>query len=147
MKLSNRGFTFAEILLAAAILAFALCALLATYISCIVLYTTSKNVNIATNASLGLAEEIRTDSFSRIYGDYNNLTFIVNDIPSSRGVVYVNQSNPDLLTVTISVCWRQGNKIFGEDTNLNGVLNSGEDTNANGIIDGPVQIITRIVNR
>ncbi|MCX5710940.1 MAG: hypothetical protein NT060_03105 [Candidatus Omnitrophica bacterium] len=147
MKLSNKGFTFAEILLAAAILAFALCALLATYISCIVLYTTSKNVNIATNAALGLAEEIRTDSFSRIYSDYNNLTFIVNDIPSSRGVVYVNQSNPEFLTVTISVCWRQGNKIFGEDTNLNGVLNAGEDTNSNGIIDSPVQIITRIVNR
>lgn len=136
-----------EVLISAGILAFALCAILATYITCIVLYTTSKNLNTATNAALGLMEEIRSDTYTSIYSDYNNLTFTVNDIPSSMGVVYVNKTNPELLVVTITVCWKQGNKIIGEDTNLNGALDAGEDTNSNGILDSPVQIITRIVNR
>jgi prepilin-type N-terminal cleavage/methylation domain-containing protein len=146
-KRSNNGFTLIEIMLAVGILAFALSAILAAFISCSVLVTTSKNVNIATNAALGLMEEIRTSSFARIYGDYNGLNFILNDIPSSRGVVYVDDTNPELLEVTISVCWRQGNRIIGEDANLNGVLDSGEDANGNGIIDSTVQVVTQIANR
>jgi len=146
-KRSNHGFALIEIMLAVGILAFTLCALLAAYISCSGLIATSKNVNIATNAALGLMEEIRTSSFARIYDDYNGLNFILNDIPSSRGVVYVGDTNPELLKVTISVCWRQGNKVIGEDANLNSVLDSGEDANGNGIIDSPVQLVTLIANR
>jgi hypothetical protein len=129
------------------ILVFAICGMLSPYISCAVLVATSKNVNIATNAALGLAEEIRSSSFMNIIDDYNGLIFIVNDIPQSRGVVYVNDDNPELLNVTISVCWRQGNRIIGEDLNLNGSLDTGEDINGNGIIDSPVQLNTLIANR
>jgi prepilin-type N-terminal cleavage/methylation domain-containing protein len=146
-KRSDRGFTLIEIMLVAGILAFVLCAILAAYISCSVLVATSKNLNIATNAALGLMEEIRTSSFTRIYDEYNGLNFILNDIPSSRGVVYVDDTNPELLEVTISVCWRQGNRIIGEDVNLNGVLDAGEDANGNGIIDSSVQMVTQIANR
>ena len=143
----NRGFTLVEILLAVAILGFALCGILAMYSTCFVLMATSKNVNIATNAAQGLIEEIRSSPFTRIIGDYNGLNFIVNAIPSSRGVVYVDDTDPDLLELTISVCWKQGNRIIGEDTNLNGVLDAGEDANGNGIIDSPVELVTRIANR
>lgn len=143
----KRGFTFAEVLLALAILTFALCSILLTYISCLLLITTSKNINIATNACLGLMEEIRSSPFTRIASDYNGLNFFLNDIPESRGVVYVDSSNPDFLRVTVSVCWRQGNRVIGEDTNLNGVLDAGEDKNGNGIIDSPVELVTEIANR
>lgn len=137
-----------EILLATGILVFTFCALLAAYISCFALMTTSKNMNIATNAALGLAEEIRSSTpFSDIVDNYNGLIFAVNQIPLSRGVVYVDDTNPELLEVTISVCWRQGNRAFGEDTNLNGMLDGGEDANANGIIDSTVQIVTLVANR
>ena len=68
-------------------------------------------------------------------------------MPSNRGVVYVDDTDPELLRVTISVCWNQKNRIFGEDKNLNGVLDAGEDKNNNGIIDSPVQIITLVANR
>lgn len=144
----NRGFGLAEILLAVAILVFALCGILAMHTTCLVLMATSKNVNIATNAAQGLIEEIRSAPFAQIIDDYNGLNFIVNNIPSSRGVVYVDDTNPDLLEVTISVCWKQGNRIIGEDTNLNGVLNAGEDKSPyNQIIDSPVELVTRISNR
>jgi len=143
----NIGFSLAEILLAVAILAFALCGILAMHTTCLVLMATSKNVNIATNAAQGLIEEIRTTPFTQIISDYDGLKFIVNAIPSSMGVVYVDDTNPELLVVTVSVCWKQGNKIIGEDTNLNGVLNTGEDANHNGIIDSPVELVTRVANR
>jgi len=144
----NRGFSLPEILLAVAILAFALCGLLAMYSTCFVLMATSKNINIATNAAQGLIEEMRSSSFMRIIDDYNGLNFIVNDIPSSMGVVYVDDTDPELLQVTISVCWKQGNRIIGEDTNLNGVLDAGEDKSPyNRIIDSPVELVTRVANR
>lgn len=136
-----------EVLLAIAILAFALCAILFTYISCLALIATSKNVNIATDAALGLMEGIRGDPFSRIFTDYNKLNFTVGGMPANMGVVYVDKTNPSLLKVTISVCWRQGNRIIGEDTNLNGILNTGEDANNNGIIDSPVELVTLIASR
>ena len=148
MKISSKkGFTLAEILLAIAILAFALCAILITYISCFALVATSKNVSIATSASQGLIEEIRATPFGQITDDYNGLNFIVNNIPPNRGVVYVDDTDPELLKVTVSVCWLQGNKIIGEDANLNGALDPGEDRNGNGIIDSTVELATLVVNR
>ncbi|MDD5594722.1 MAG: prepilin-type N-terminal cleavage/methylation domain-containing protein [Candidatus Omnitrophica bacterium] len=147
-KRLERGFTLIEITIAAGILAFALCAIFAAYISFIVLSATSRNINIATNGALGVMEEIRSTPFSQIMGTYNGFNFILNDIPQSRGVVYVDNTDPDLLQVTISVCWRQqDNRVIGEDLNLNGVLDPGEDTNGNGIIDSPVELVTRIANR
>lgn len=146
-KSSNTGFTLIEVLLAAGILAFSLCVILATYVSCAVLVATSKNINIATSAAFGLVEEIRSDSFTRIIDDYNGLNFAVNDIPSSRGVVYIDDTNPELLEVTVSISWRQGNRIIGGDTDLDGIVDAGEHVDANGIFDSPVKLVTRIANR
>jgi hypothetical protein len=111
------------------------------------LISTSRNLSIATNAAQGLMEEIRNDPFPQIYEDYSNLNFVVNDIPSSMGVVYVDDTDPELLNVTISVCWRQKNRVIGEDENLNGILESSERTDEDDIIDSPAQIVTSIVNR
>lgn len=136
-----------EMLLAAVIAAFALCGILLTYIACLNTVKISRNVSIATSAAQGLIEDIRSTPFPQIIANYNQLTFTVNNIPSSRGIVYVNDANPELLLVTVSVCWQQGNRIIGEDTNLNGVLNAGEDVNGNGIIDSTVELVTQVVNR
>jgi len=142
-----RGFTLVEVLISAAILAFTICAILATYISCFVLIATSKNINIATNAAFGLIEEMRATPFTQIIDDYNGLKFTLNDIPESMGIVYVDDANPELLEVTVSVCWQQGLRVIGEDANLNGILDYGEDVNNNNIIDSTVQLVTRIANR
>ena len=142
---SEQGLTLLEVMIAAGILAFSLCGILVAFIASFVLSETSKNVNIATNAAILVAEQVRNTPFSKV-PNYNNLNFIVNDIPQSRGVVYVNTSNNELYVITISVCWSQRNRVIGEDTNLNGVLNAGEDVNGNGIIDSPVQIVVKMTN-
>ena len=59
----------------------------------------------------------------------------------------MDDTDPEFLLVTISVCWRQGSRIIGEDLNLNGALDAGEDTNGNGIIDSTVELVTQVANR
>ncbi len=147
LQRNQKGFTLVEVLLSTGILTFALCSVLMVYISCSALMATSKNINIATNAALGLMEEIRGSAFPRIVDDYHGLLFVLNDIPTSRGIVYVDDTNSELLVVTISVCWLQGSRVIGEDTNLDGALTPEEDVNNNNIIDSPVQLVTRIANR
>lgn len=114
MKLKGRsGFSLVEVILATAILAFTLVGILGTYVTCLVLITTSRNVNAATNAAQGIIEEIRGTSFPQLVADYNGMTFTVNDIPSSVGVVYVDDTvNAELLDVTVNVSWQQGNKTI-----------------------------------
>ena len=146
-RLSERGFTLVEVMLAVAIAAVALCGILATYAACFTLIRTSKTASIATSAAQGLLDEIRNTSFPLIKSTYNGTNFTVNNMPLNRGIVYVDDSNPELLKVTISVCWKQGNIVVGEDKNLNGSLDTGEDANSNGIIDSPVELTTLIVNR
>jgi prepilin-type N-terminal cleavage/methylation domain-containing protein len=165
-KLSQKGFSLPEVLLAAAILAFTLCGILATYVACFKLITISKNASIATATAQGLLEEIRATPFPQIttmqlsvggttYSPSisscnSNLSvwnFPYNMPLNSRVALYVDDTLPDRLQVTISVCWRQGTNVIGEDTNLNGVLNAGEDKNGNCIIDSTVELVTYIVNR
>lgn len=144
---SQGGFALPEMLLAAVIASFALCGILLTYIACMDTVKTSKNVSIATSAAQGLIEEMRSTPFPQITANYNRLTFTVNGIPSSRGIVYVDNSNPELLLITVSVCWKQGNRVIGEDTNLNGTLEATEDVNGNNMIDSTVELVTQVVNR
>lgn len=150
MRLSDRGFTLIEVMIAAAILAIVICGILATYISCFELISTSRNFTFAVNAAQRKIEEIRDYNFSQIYPDYNNQSFTVGEMSAgdSLGIVYVDDASPDLLEVTISVCWRQRqNRIIGEDLNLDGVLGPGEDANGNNMIDSPVQLVTLITER
>ena len=150
LRNNHKGFTLIEVMLAAAFLVIVLSGLLATYISCFELISLSRNLTFATNAAQMKIEEIRDYSFSHIYSDYDNTTFNVSEITpgNSRGVIYVNNKNPELLLVTISVCWDQrSGRIIGEDLNLDGNLDAGEDANGNSIIDSPAQIVTLIAAR
>ena len=144
---SARGFTLIEVLFSIGILAFTVCGLLVSYTSAMVLTATPKNINSATNAAMGLMEKLRTDTYSQIVGDYDGLVFYVNAIPTSVGVVVINATNPELLNVTISVCWQQGNRVIGEDKNLDGNLDPEEDLNNDSIIDSPVELVTLMADR
>lgn len=146
---AKKGFVLAEVLLAVVIAAFAVCGILQLYIVGMDLVRTSKNASIATSAIQGLIEEIRNTPFPDIPDNYNHLIFSVNGLAPvpNIGIVYVDDTDPEFLLVTISVCWKQGNKTIGEDTNLNGTLDAGEDINGNGIIDSTVELVTQVANR
>ena len=92
---------------------------------------------------------LRPDRFSRnlllSFSEIASLSKIGCEVEFVEG--QVDDSNPELLKVTISVCWRKNNRVFGEDANFDGLLTPAEDTNNNGIIDSPVQLVTLIANR
>jgi len=142
-----KSFSLAEVLLGTIILILVISTTLITYINCFILIDTIKNINIASTAAQGIIEEMRSSIFDNLMDNYNGLNFVLNDIPESMGTVYINNANPEFLEVTVSVCWRQRNRVIGEDTNLNGSLDVGEDLNNNGIIDSAAQLTTRMVNR
>jgi len=144
---SSKGLSLSELLIATGILAFAICGVILVYAICSVLIATSRNINIATNAAISVMEEVKSATFSDIYSTYNGMTFTLNEIPESSGIVHVDDSVDELLQVTVSICWRQGNRIIGEDTNLDGTLSEDEDINNNDITDSTVQVVMRIANK
>ena len=151
---TKAGFALIEVLLATAIAAFAVCGILLMYVEGMDLIRTSKNTSIATSAAEGLIERIRSTEFGSIAftpaqdpDGFKDMLFTVNGIPSSRGRVYVDDTDPEFLLVTVSVCWRQGNRVIGEDTNLNGQLDAGEDINGNHIIDSTVELVTQVTHQ
>jgi hypothetical protein len=51
-------------------------------------------------------EEIRNHNFYKIYQDYyNGSTFGVTGIAEAKGRVDVDNTNPDLLEITVTICW------------------------------------------
>ena len=138
-----------ELMIAAAILVVALGGLIAAYIGCFNLNETARNLTIAMNGAQREMERIRNLPLSQISAEDGN-SFEIAGIADtdSEGIVEVDSSDPDLLVVTITICWRQkGDRVVGEDANLNGVLDAGEDTNGNGRLDSPAQVVTLISRR
>jgi len=148
------GFALIEVLLATAIAAFAVCGILLMYVEGMDLIRTSKNTSIATSAAEGIIERIRSAEFTNVtltpaqsVDGFKDMLFTVNAIPNSMGRVYIDDADPEFLLVTIEICWRQGNRIIGEDANLNGQLDAGEDANGNGIIDSTVELVTQVTHQ
>ena len=91
-------------------------------------------------------EQIKDTDFALIPATYNNVTFTTAGL-DGMGVSYIDSTNPNLYVVRVAFCWQEKNgRIFGDDLDLDGVLDGGEDKNGNGFIDSPVQIIVSIYN-
>ncbi len=137
-----------ELMLAAAVLIVAISGLIAAFIGCFVLNETARNLTFATMGAQEKLEEIRNYNFYKIYSDYDDTTFEVTGIEETKGRVDVDNTNPDLLEITVTICWKQvGGRIIGEDLDLDGDLDTGEDSNGNGQLDSPVQIVTLMAKR
>ncbi|MBU4312687.1 MAG: prepilin-type N-terminal cleavage/methylation domain-containing protein [Candidatus Omnitrophica bacterium] len=146
----NSGFTLLEMMIGAMILIVALVGIIAAYTGCFTLNETARNLTIAINGCQEKLEEIRNESFGQIFANYNSTTFEVAGLSNSdsEGVVEVNNTNPDLLRISVTICWQQkGDRIFGEDSDLDGALDAGEDVNGNDQLDSPAKLVTLIARR
>lgn len=132
----------AEVMVAAVVMILAFVGILVTYTKCLELNEMSRNKSMATRAAKTRMEQISNSDFTQLMANFNNVSFFEPAI-NGAGVSYVNNTNPDLVQITVSFCWRQKNGLLiGEDTDLDGSLDAGEDTNGNGIIDSTVQLVT-----
>ena len=114
-RVTNKGaFSLPELLLATAILAFALCAILLSYVNCFFLNESSRNLNIAISHAAYVMEEIKNTSFSSITTNINsgNWDWSGTDI-TSRGLTALNNETIDaqvngttMLDVLVTVYWK-----------------------------------------
>jgi len=143
------AFTLMELMVAALILAIVLVGLLASYATCFNLNEIAQNTAFAVNACAKKTEEIKNfANFDQIKTTYHDVSFPPDNLTGS-GVSYVDDTNPDLLVITVTVCWRQKNgRIIGEDADLDGGFDPGEDTiTVNGMLDSVAQVVTYLARR
>ncbi|MFH1782840.1 MAG: hypothetical protein ABH848_04415 [Candidatus Omnitrophota bacterium] len=146
---NKSGFTLLELVTGIMMLVVALIGVLSAFSGCFTLNETARNITISINGTQEKIEQIRELDFSQVPA-MDGTTFEILQIrdDDSEGVVEVDDSDPEILRVTATVCWRQkAGMIFGEDSNLNGVLDGGEDINGNNQLDSPAQITTIISER
>lgn len=150
LRKCKSGFTLLELMIAVGVLVVALVGLLGVFAHLMLLNENSSKLTLAVAACQGKLEEIRNSGFSTVYLNYNGTNFNPAGFSSgeAKGAIFINNSNPNLLQVFVSVSWRtRTNRVIGEDKNLNGALDSGEDSNPNGRLDSPGQIATLMTQR
>jgi len=137
-----------ELMIAALVLALVLVGLLASYISCMQLTELMRNTSVAMNAIQAKAEEIKGHTYANIKAEYDRVSFTPSGL-NGIGVSYVDDTNPELIKITVSLSWRQSRGlIIGEDRNLNGQWDTGEDTLiVNNSLDSPAAIVTYIAEK
>ena len=108
-KLGNSSaMTLPELMIAAVILILTMSGILISYIRCIELDEISKNMTIANVSAKSKMEEIKNTDFVQIKNTYNNVNFAITGL-NGQGVSTVNDANPELLLITVSVSWQQSN--------------------------------------
>ncbi len=150
IKENKSGFTLLELMIGVGVLIVALTGLLGVFAHMISLNENSGKLTLAVAACQAKLEEMRNSDFSNLYVNYNGTNFNPNGFPSgeAKGAISINNSNPSLLQVFVSVSWRtRSNRVIGEDRNLNGGLDGGEDLNANGRLNSPAELTTLMAQR
>ncbi len=146
-KINDQGATLVEVLVTSAILAVAVTGILMSYLNCMELTEVARNMSQAVHLAETRMEQIRSTTYAAIKAAYDNVGFSVSGL-NGYGVSYVDDTAGDILKITVVVCWKQKNgRVYGEDENLDGVLNVGEDENSNGRLDSPVMLVGRLYER
>lgn len=153
VTVDNRGFTLVEILVALFILVIGIIGTLQLFNYCAYLAEMSGNTNYVIDQAQSKIDEMRSTAFSNIAVNYAaggtpGNTFNVTN-PAGKGIIIIDSSTADLLTVEINVSWKneRNDRIIGEDMDLDGVLDAGEDINGNGKLDSTVKLITLIARK
>lgn len=146
------AFALMELMITVGILALVLIGLIQLFFHCLSLGEIAGNLTLAICEAQGKLEEIRNHSFDSMVVDYGENgnpghTFNPGQL-DGKGVICINDTNPELLEIEIVVSWRgKGNRIIGEDKNLNGALDADEDNNKNGKLDSPASLVSMIAKR
>lgn len=144
---TTSGFTLAELVVAAGIMGVVVAGILVSYIRCMELNEASQNKSLAVKAARHQMEIIKNTAYANLVATYHNVPFAVTGF-TGQGISYVTVLDAKNTQVVVSVSWRQKNgRVYGEDKNLNGVINAGEDANVDGMLNSPVDIVTRIFKR
>ncbi len=152
MRSKQNGFTLAEILIVVVIMAFLIIGMGQLFIYTALEAELAGNKSIAVSLAQSKIEEIRTHAYSSIPADYASggtpgNTFTATGL-DGIGLVRIDSSDPELLGIEVLVFWQDKyGRIIGEDTDLDGTLDSGEDINSNSKLDSPITLVTKFTRR
>jgi type II secretory pathway pseudopilin PulG len=113
MKRKTKAFTLVELLLVAAILSYALSAILATFTNTLAFNEMSRNLTTATTHAEHILENVRNTTFSNVSTNISSGTWNWNATTiTSNGLTALNSesistssSGTNPLTVTVTVSW------------------------------------------
>lgn len=103
---TEKGLTLTEILISTLILIPVFVSVMYVFIQCMELSETAANSTTAVWASQDKITEIENAQFSQIFGTYNNTDFTTQGL-NGRGAIYIDNSNTDILEITVSFSWQQ----------------------------------------
>lgn len=114
MRLSNKGFTLPELLLAVTILVITLAGVLTFFIKCVFLNEANRNLCIASSHAQFVMEDIKNTDFSSImtninagYWDWNAATINSNGLTALRNESIDTQgSGVEPVDVAVTVSWQ-----------------------------------------
>jgi prepilin-type N-terminal cleavage/methylation domain-containing protein len=160
MNRPDKGLSLLEVLVSIAILALAIGALATIYPGIF----TGVNQDMQSLKSWEFCqrhmETLKNSSFtdltkSGVYyipGETDPITNKITGDGNMSAVYYVAKMRDknnvllnDIVTLEVAVCYKVGNNVTGEDSNLNGVLDGGEDTNGDGKINSPACLTTLVL--
>jgi Tfp pilus assembly protein PilV len=149
------GFTLVEVLVGGAILVMTVLGSLEVFNRSLNSSNFAKNQYIYLNEARGQMDQLLYKAgkdFGSLLDDEGKV-FLTSSSDAS-GKIYVSNLHTGtssattcLLKVKVVVCWRQGNRVIGEDKDLDGVLDDGEDSNNNDQIDSVCQLETALARK
>lgn len=152
---SLTGFTLIEVLITTAVLVVAILSTLGLFSYSLSLTEEDRDLTIAQHEAERWMEEISGMDYVTLRTTYTNngalrqTPFTISGL-TGKGVVYAEElpgAVNMLMRIKVVVCYRQKNRIIGEDTDFDGILDGNEDTDGNGELDSPCEIEKVMVNR
>ncbi|MDD5194613.1 MAG: hypothetical protein PHQ96_02930 [Candidatus Omnitrophica bacterium] len=164
MKVS-KSMSLVEVMVAGGILAFCLVGILGVYASLFILADVARHKTLASNAAQYEMEQLKKEDFDNL-DNYNNDVFYLAFTSSAHTSTTITTTRPeasliiaagrieirDITTYTKSnmkeirvvASFKSRNRVIGEDTNLDGILNGAEDINGNARLDSSVELVTLV---
>ncbi len=148
----KKGFTLTELLLTMAIFAIAIVGIFSMYNASVALTDMAGSLTQMTNIAAFKLESLYDVADFSALDAFNGQSFNLAEfgfdsiaISDARGVYIISSYNNDLKRATVSISYKiKGNRVMGEDANLNGVLDAGEDLNGDNRLSSPVELSTVI---
>lgn len=149
--MKKKALSLIELMITVAIVVIGLTSILASYANMFILGDLARDFSRATNAVRAQMEEIKQEEFDNL--DALDATIFNLDgfaISQAKGRIEVGNvtGNSGLREVRVIGCFMSRNRVIGEDSNLNGILDvlASEDENNNGRLDCPVELITLLAD-
>ncbi len=152
---SKTGFTLTELMLAMAIFAIAIIGIYSMYNASVALIDMAGTLTQMINAADFKLESLYDVADFASLDNYNSQSFNLPEfgfnsiaVSGATGVYIITPLNDDLKRATVVISYKiKGNRIIGEDANLNGLLDAGEDLNGDSRLSSPVELSTIIARR